>query len=83
MNKARSASRRVTVAARAGRVTGLPKQGRKAPWRVYQNYVRDLLSLKWAPVDDGALEFSNPGTDRRQKTEDSRQLCLRWGRLIE
>jgi monooxygenase len=37
-----------------------PKQGSKAPWRVYQNYVRDALSLKWSRVEDGALVFSNP-----------------------
>jgi cation diffusion facilitator CzcD-associated flavoprotein CzcO len=37
-----------------------PKQGAKAPWRVHQNYIRDLLTLKWSPVDDGSLEFSGP-----------------------
>ena len=37
-----------------------PKQGTKAPWRVYQNYIRDAISLKWTPVDNDALEFSNP-----------------------
>jgi monooxygenase len=37
-----------------------PKQGSRKPWRVYQNYFRDYLSLKWAPLEDGALEFSNP-----------------------
>ncbi|HEV2961412.1 MAG TPA: NAD(P)/FAD-dependent oxidoreductase [Candidatus Angelobacter sp.] len=37
-----------------------PKQGSKAPWRVYQNYFRDTVSLKWTSVDDGVLEFSNP-----------------------
>jgi monooxygenase len=37
-----------------------PKQGAKAPWRVYQNYFRDTLALKWTRIDDGALEFSSP-----------------------
>ena len=37
-----------------------PKQGAKAPWRVYQNYIRDSFSLKWSPVANRALEFSNP-----------------------
>ncbi|HLW51697.1 MAG TPA: NAD(P)/FAD-dependent oxidoreductase [Candidatus Angelobacter sp.] len=37
-----------------------PKQGREAPWRVYQNYFRDTLTLKWSPLEDSALEFSNP-----------------------
>jgi cation diffusion facilitator CzcD-associated flavoprotein CzcO len=37
-----------------------PKQGSRPPWRVYQNYIRDFITLKWAPVDDGVLAFSNP-----------------------
>jgi hypothetical protein len=37
-----------------------PRQGSKAPWRVYQNYFRDALILKWTSVEDGVLEFSNP-----------------------
>ena len=37
-----------------------PKQGSKAPWRVYQNYFRDVWSLKWSAVDNKALEFSSP-----------------------
>jgi hypothetical protein len=37
-----------------------PKQGSKSPWRVYQNYIRDTISFKWASVDNAALEFSNP-----------------------
>jgi cation diffusion facilitator CzcD-associated flavoprotein CzcO len=36
----------------------LPKQGDKPPWRLYQNYFRDLLSLRFGAVDDGAMEFS-------------------------
>lgn len=36
-----------------------PKQGSKAPWRVHQNYARDLLALRYGSVDDG-MEFSNP-----------------------
>jgi hypothetical protein len=40
-----------------------PRQGSKKPWRLYQNYVRDLLSLRYGPVDDKALEFS-----RRRET---------------
>ena len=37
-----------------------PKQGSKAPWRVYQNYLRDAITLKWKPVDADDLVFSNP-----------------------
>jgi len=41
-------------------VADWPKQGAKAPWRVYQNYLRDIVSLKWSPVANAALEFSKP-----------------------
>ncbi|MCF8277881.1 MAG: NAD(P)/FAD-dependent oxidoreductase [Flavobacteriales bacterium] len=40
---------------RAGDV--LPKQGSKHPWKVYQNYVRDLVSLKLGTVKDKYLEY--------------------------
>ena len=36
----------------------LPRQGSKKPWRLYQNYVLDLISLRYGPVSDSALEFS-------------------------
>jgi len=39
-----------------------PKQGSKLPWRLHQNYVRDLLALRHGAIDDGALEFSSPVT---------------------
>ncbi len=35
----------------------LPKQGAKAPWRLYQNYVLDLMGLRYGTLDDGALVF--------------------------
>jgi cation diffusion facilitator CzcD-associated flavoprotein CzcO len=38
----------------------LPKQGLKAPWRVNQNYFADILSLRYAPIANKALEFSSP-----------------------
>ena len=37
----------------------LPTQGSRAPWRVHQNYVRDLLILRIGRVDDPALEFKS------------------------
>ncbi len=38
-----------------------PKQGRKAPWVMHQNYLLDLLSLRFGRVDDGTLVFSRAG----------------------
>jgi hypothetical protein len=38
----------------------LPKQGSRKPWRIYQNYVLDLVTFRLATLDDGVLEFSGP-----------------------
>jgi cyclohexanone monooxygenase len=35
----------------------LPKQGDHGPWRVPQNYLRDLWGLRFASLKDGALSF--------------------------
>jgi hypothetical protein len=35
-----------------------PKQGSRTPWRLHQNYARDILDLRRAPLEDGAMEFS-------------------------
>jgi cation diffusion facilitator CzcD-associated flavoprotein CzcO len=36
----------------------LPRQGAKKPWRLYQNYARDLMALRFGSVKDGAMRFS-------------------------
>jgi hypothetical protein len=38
-----------------------PKQGAKAPWRLYQNYALDILSLRFGSVVDDGVEFSRNG----------------------
>jgi monooxygenase len=35
----------------------LPRQGSKTPWRVHQNYVKDLSMLRFGRMDDGTMEF--------------------------
>jgi cation diffusion facilitator CzcD-associated flavoprotein CzcO len=37
-----------------------PKQGSRAPWKAHQNYARDIMTLRWGKLDDGAMVFSNP-----------------------
>ena len=37
-----------------------PRQGLKKPWKLYQNYALDLVTLKFGAVDDGTLRFSKP-----------------------
>ncbi len=35
----------------------MPRQGTKAPWRLYQNYLLDLLTLRYSRIADGRLKF--------------------------
>jgi monooxygenase len=36
----------------------LPKQGSKSPWKLYQNYAKDMLALRFGSIDDGSLVFT-------------------------
>jgi hypothetical protein len=33
-------------------IDSLPKQGGRPPWRLHQNYIRDIRMLRHGPVDD-------------------------------
>jgi monooxygenase len=59
------------VAMRSGyiqRAAGkLPRQGNKAPWRIYMNYALDLAMLRFKGIDDGVLQFSNPAPAARAR----------------
>jgi monooxygenase len=49
----------------------LPKQGQSLPWRLHQNYFRDIRLLKRGPVDD-SMRFSRasePGRARSSNEE--------------
>jgi cation diffusion facilitator CzcD-associated flavoprotein CzcO len=35
-----------------------PRQGSRAPWRLYQNYALDIMSLRFGAIEDGTMEFS-------------------------
>lgn len=35
----------------------MPRQGDRKPWRLYQNYLLDLLTLRWARIDDDVLQL--------------------------
>jgi monooxygenase len=35
-----------------------PRQGLKAPWRLYQNYARDIITLRRGSLQDEAIEFT-------------------------
>ncbi|APR76403.1 monooxygenase, flavin-binding family protein [Minicystis rosea] len=38
-------------------IPSFPKQGSKRPWRLDQNYLLDLINLRFGEVDDGTMEF--------------------------
>jgi len=35
----------------------LPKQGSKQPWRLYQDYFKDLRMMRYGRLEDGVMEF--------------------------
>jgi len=39
----------------------LPHQGPEAPWRVHQNYLKDLRAMQFRSVEDGVMEFRKAG----------------------
>ncbi len=39
-------------------IKDLPKQGGVQPWKNHQNYIADLLHLKFERLDDGVMKFS-------------------------
>jgi cation diffusion facilitator CzcD-associated flavoprotein CzcO len=47
----------------------LPRQGSKTPWRVHQNYVKDLSMLRFGRVDDGTMEFKHATVGQSSNAE--------------
>ena len=39
-------------------IAKMPKQGSKRPWRLYQNYALDIVTLRYGKVDDGVMRYS-------------------------
>jgi len=38
-------------------VADVPRQAAEEPWRIRQNYIRDMLTMKLSRLEDGVLEF--------------------------
>jgi NAD(P)-dependent dehydrogenase (short-subunit alcohol dehydrogenase family) len=47
----------------------LPKQGSKRPWKLYQNYAKDMLALRFGSIDDGALIFTRTCRSTRLRNQ--------------
>jgi cation diffusion facilitator CzcD-associated flavoprotein CzcO len=44
-----------------------PKQGSRPPWRMYQNYPRDILLIRRGALEDEGIEFTRaPTADKRE-----------------
>jgi cation diffusion facilitator CzcD-associated flavoprotein CzcO len=47
-----------------------PKQGSRAPWRLYQNYPLDIFSLRFGSLKDTAMEFTRNGAPAAEVAEE-------------
>ena len=39
-------------------IAQMPKQGSKRPWRLYQNYALDIVTLRYGKIDNGVMRYS-------------------------
>ena len=51
----------------------LPRQGDRGPWRNTQNYALDKKLIRSAPLEDGALLFTNP-LNRMERVETAPEI---------
>jgi len=47
----------------------LPKQGSKRPWKLYHNYAKDMLALRFGTVNDGTLAFTRRAMQSVQRRQ--------------
>ena len=50
-------------------ISQLPKQGDRKPWRLNQNYPKDIINLRHRAIEDGALVFGRARKSEKQLTE--------------
>jgi monooxygenase len=51
----------------------VPKQGEKVPWRLYQNYIKDMFTLRFSSLNDGVLMFKKAKNPAATQTEEIRK----------
>ncbi|GIJ80988.1 Predicted flavoprotein CzcO associated with the cation diffusion facilitator CzcD [Micromonospora phaseoli] len=47
----------------------LPRQGNRTPWRLHQNYVRDLLLMRYGRLTDVGVRFDRADSARRSPVD--------------
>ena len=62
-------------------IAKMPKQGSKRPWRLYQNYALDIVTLRFGKVDDGVMTvFVDAGAEPYATPEiEKRPQTTVWG----
>jgi len=45
----------------------MPRQGQRNPWKMHQNYLRDVWSMRFSPVNDGTMEFTRRADHARRE----------------
>jgi hypothetical protein len=43
-------------------ITELPKQGSRTPWRLHQNYIRDVQMMRRGDLEDEGMTFQRSTT---------------------
>lgn len=43
----------------------LPRQGAVPPWRTYQNYIKDMMTIRYGRLEDGQIRFGRAGDRSR------------------
>ncbi|HET8842309.1 MAG TPA: NAD(P)/FAD-dependent oxidoreductase [Ktedonobacteraceae bacterium] len=52
----------------------LPRQSSRKPWTMYQNYLRDLISLRFNTVSDGTMEFTHRSAPTFHKASGKQEM---------
>jgi monooxygenase len=56
-------------------IASLPKQGSQKPWKVNQNYLRDIFMLRLGEVDDGTMEFDTAPLGARSTSRGAENVA--------
>lgn len=54
-------------------IDDLPKQGDRKPWRLNQNYPKDIINLRHKAIDDGTMVFSKAGPVQDQSVPSAKK----------
>ncbi len=52
--------------------TMLPKQGSKRPWKLYNNYLKDVVTFRLGSVNDGTMKFARRSSTRAAQRAEQR-----------